>query len=127
MAKVEVHLWSGLRAAADGKEMVEIEASTVGEVLKGLVAAHPGLQGAIDAGVSVAVDGRIIATGLTEPVHADSEVYLMQRLKGGRSPGFALRRSPKAKRRKVGSRMRPVTIFKLSLRAFPCSDRPEQS
>jgi molybdopterin synthase sulfur carrier subunit len=80
---VEVNLWSGLRALADGKDKVEVDASTVGEVLTGLVAAHPGLQDAIDAGVSVAVDGRIIASGLTEPVKPDSEVFLMQRLKGG--------------------------------------------
>lgn len=80
---VEVNLWSGLRALADGKDKVEVEASTVGEVLTGLVKAYPGLQDAIDAGVSVAVDGRIIASGLTEPVQPDSEVFLMQRLKGG--------------------------------------------
>ena len=80
---VEVNLWSGLRALADGKDRVEVDASTVGEVLSGLVAAHPGLQDAIDAGVSVAVDGRIIVARLTEPVGPDSEVYLMQRLKGG--------------------------------------------
>ena len=80
---VEVNLWSGLRALADGKDRVEIEAGTVGEVLDGLVAAYPGLKDAIEAGVSVSVDGRIIASGLTEPVRPDSEVYLMQRLKGG--------------------------------------------
>jgi molybdopterin converting factor small subunit len=80
---VEVNLWSGLRAFADGKDKVEVEAATVGEVLRELVKVHPGLQGTIDAGVSVAVDGRVIASGLTEPVRPDSEVYLMQRLKGG--------------------------------------------
>jgi molybdopterin synthase sulfur carrier subunit len=80
---VEVHLWSGLRAMAGGNEVVEVDAKNVGEVLKGLVTAHPGLQAAIDAGVSVAVDGRIYASGLTEPVGPDSEVYLMQRIKGG--------------------------------------------
>jgi hypothetical protein len=37
----------------------------------------------IEAGVSVAVDGRVIASGLTEEVKPDSEVYLMQQLKGG--------------------------------------------
>ena len=79
----DVHLWSGLRAMADGNEMVTVEASTVGEVLTALVAAHPGLKDAIDAGVSVAVDGRIIASALNEPVRPDSEVYLMQRIKGG--------------------------------------------
>lgn len=80
---VEVHLWSGLRALADGKEKVEVEASTVGEVLSGLVKAYPALRSTIDAGVSVAVDGRVIASSLTEPVTPDSEIYLMQRLKGG--------------------------------------------
>ena len=80
---VEVHLWSGLRALADGHETVEVEARTVGEVLSGLVAAHPGLEDAIEAGVSVSVDGRIIVSGLTEKVEPTSEVFLMQRLKGG--------------------------------------------
>lgn len=80
---VEVNLWSGLRALADGKDKVEIEAKTVGEVLTGLVQAYPALKDTIDAGVSVAVDGRVIASSLTEPVRPDSEVFLMQRLKGG--------------------------------------------
>lgn len=80
---VEVNLWSGLRAFADGKESVEVEAKNVGEVLKALVVTHPGLEAAIRAGVSVVVDGRVIATGLTEEIKPDSEVYLMQRLKGG--------------------------------------------
>lgn len=80
---VEVNLWSGLRAFADGKQTVEVEASNIGEVLRGLVKAYPGLKPAIDAGVSVAVDGRIIANSLTEPVNPDSEVYLLQRIKGG--------------------------------------------
>jgi molybdopterin converting factor small subunit len=80
---VEVNLWAGLRAFADGKDKVEVEAKNVGEVLTALVRAYPGLQGAIDAGVSVAVDGKIYAFGLTEPVHDDSEVFLMQRIKGG--------------------------------------------
>ena len=80
---VEVNLWSGLRALTGGADTVEVEAETVGEVLKGLVAVHPELAGPIEAGVSVVVDGRVIASSLTEPVRPDSEVYLMQRLKGG--------------------------------------------
>ena len=80
---VEVNLWSGLRALADGKDKVEVDAVDVGGVLTGLVAAYPGLADAIEAGVSVAVDGRIIASALDEPVGPDSEVFLMQRLKGG--------------------------------------------
>ena len=80
---VEVNLWSGLRKFADGAESVEVDAKNTGEVLRGLVKAHPGLEEAIDAGVSVAVDGRVIASSLTEPVNEDSEVWLMMRLRGG--------------------------------------------
>ncbi len=80
---VDVLLWGSLRPFADGEETVSVEAATVGEVLNGLVRAHPGLKPHIDAGVSVAVDGRIISSSLGEPVGPDSEVVLMQRLKGG--------------------------------------------
>ena len=80
---VEVNLWSGLRAHADGQDKVEVEAKNVGEVLSGLAAAHPGLAPIIEAGVSVSVDGRVIASSLTHPVTEDSEIWLMQKLKGG--------------------------------------------
>lgn len=80
---VEVHLWSGLRSLTGGREVVEVEAKTTGELLRALVQAYPHLQAPIDAGVSIAIDGRVIATGLTEPIPEGSEVYLMQRLRGG--------------------------------------------
>ena len=80
---VEVHLWSGLRSLTGGREVVEVEATNTGELLRELVRAYPQLEGPIQAGVSVAIDGRIIASGLTEPIPEGSEVYLMQRLRGG--------------------------------------------
>ena len=80
---VEVNLWSGLRAQAGGHETVEVEAKTVGEVLSALIEAYPALKPRIDAGVSVAVDGRIIVNSLTEPVSPNSEVFLLQKLRGG--------------------------------------------
>ncbi|RLK00673.1 MoaD/ThiS family protein [Ruegeria conchae] len=80
---IQVHLWSSLRSLTGGQQVVEVEAATTGELLKELVRHHPRLQAPIDAGVSVAVDGRIIATGLSEPIPEGAEVYLMQRLRGG--------------------------------------------
>jgi len=80
---VEVNLWLGLSDFADGKTKVDVDAKNVGEVLKRIVEAHPGLEPFIEAGVSVAVDGRLIANDLTEPVYPETEVYLIQQLKGG--------------------------------------------
>ena len=80
---VKVHLWSGLRSLADGQDEVDVEASTVGEVLRGLILKYPELEAYIDAGVSVAVDRKIIATDLTKSVTEKSEIYLMQKLRGG--------------------------------------------
>lgn len=80
---VAVNLWSSLRPLAGGQDVVEVEAATVGELLTKLETAYPDLAPAIEAGVSVSVDGRIIASSLSEPVKPDSEVYLMMRLRGG--------------------------------------------
>ena len=80
---VKVYLWSGLRSLADGKETVDLEASNIREVLVGLQAAYPQLKATIESGVSVAVDGKIIANDLTTSVSEESEIYLMQKLRGG--------------------------------------------
>ncbi|WGW05417.1 MoaD/ThiS family protein [Tropicibacter oceani] len=82
MARIEVNLWSGLRRLADGQQVVTVEATTVGEMLDALVAAHPALGPLLQAGVSVAIDGEI-TNGRHLPVTPENEVFLMQRLKGG--------------------------------------------
>ncbi len=79
----KVHLWASLRRFAEGHEVVEVDAATVGQMMDALEKAHPGLGPAIKAGLSVAVDGEVIANNRSAPVKADSEVYLLQRLKGG--------------------------------------------
>ena len=80
---LSVHLWSALRRYTDGREVVEVDATNIGTMLAALERDWPGLAPAIAAGVSVSVDGRIIANSLTEPLSPDNEIYLLQRLKGG--------------------------------------------
>lgn len=82
MELVKIHLWSGLRRLTDGKDVVEVEARTVGEALDALVVAHPAVKPLIESGVSVVVDDEMI-TSLHHKITADNELYLMQRLKGG--------------------------------------------
>ena len=81
--RVKVHLWSALRRHTDGAEVVEVEAATTGQLLEALRAAYPGLAPVIEAGVSVAIDGRIYATSLTQPVAPENEIFILQRIKGG--------------------------------------------
>ncbi len=80
---VEVALWGNLRPLTGGVDKVVVEARNIRDMLEGLVAAHPALEPIIEAGVSVAIDGRVIASSVTEPIPEGAEVVLMQRLKGG--------------------------------------------
>ncbi len=81
--RVQVHLWSALRRHTGGAEVVEVEAATTGQLLEALRRDYPGLGPMIDAGVSVAIDGRIYATSLSQPVTPENEIFILQRIKGG--------------------------------------------
>lgn len=81
--EVTVHLWSGLRAFADGRETVTVRARTIGEMLDALAESYPGLAPIIESGVSVSIDGKVIAQSLTHPVAPENEIWLLQRIKGG--------------------------------------------
>ncbi len=83
MPVVDVHLWSGLRRLTDGAEVVTVEASTIGEMLKALSATHPELKPILDGGVAVAVNGEIYNGALFKPLNEGDEVFLMQKIKGG--------------------------------------------
>lgn len=80
---VEINLWSGLRRFAGGQDKVDVTGNTVGEILDDLVARYPGMAPVIQAGVSISVDGEILPTARHVPVRDDSEIFLLQRLKGG--------------------------------------------
>ena len=79
---VKVNLWSGLRKLADGQLVISVQASTLREMLAALIAAHPGLQPVIKAGVSISVNG-VIEADLSAKVDPADEVFLIQRIKGG--------------------------------------------
>lgn len=80
---VRVRLWGSLAAAADGQTEVEIEASTMREMLDRLAEKYPATLPQLERGVSVAIDGRIYNDSWFTPIHPESEVVLLARLKGG--------------------------------------------
>lgn len=82
-SKINVNLWSGLRELTGGQDVITVEAATIGEMLAAITQKYPALDPVIEAGVSVSIDGRIIASSLRESVSADNEIFLLQQLKGG--------------------------------------------
>ena len=80
---VKVQIFGSLKAATDDKSEVEIDASTLRELLDALADRYPGMRPQLDRGVSVAIDGRIYNDSWFTRIKDDSEVVLLARLKGG--------------------------------------------
>ncbi len=80
---VKVVLWGSLKQAAGGKTELNLEAKNVRELLDRLVEQYPKLEGHLDQGVSVSIDGVLFRDAWFAPIKPDSEVYLLPRLAGG--------------------------------------------
>ena len=80
---VEVHLWSSMRRFAEDQESVNIAGHTVGEVLRNLATAYPGLEPVIEDGASLTVNGDYAGDSHQMPIKEGDEVFLLQRVRGG--------------------------------------------
>lgn len=80
---VRVHFGSSLRDLTDGVSQVEIEASTVRRLIKNLDERFPGMGDRLAEGVSVSIDGEIIADALYEDLPDGAEVHFLPTLSGG--------------------------------------------
>lgn len=79
-----------LQNLTDGVKQVELEASSVRQVVEGLEGMFPGMKerlvedGEIRPNISVAVDGEITPMGILEKIAANSEVHFVPAIGGGR-------------------------------------------
>ena len=80
---VEVALLGSLRAHAEGRAKVHVEARNFKELLDALVAQYPGMKPQIDRGVSMAIDGLVYKEAWFTPIKPDSEVVLLPYMQGG--------------------------------------------
>lgn len=80
---VEVHLWGGLRPAADGASTLHIEARDIRELFRKLEERHPGMAPHIARGIAVSINGKIYRDSWGEPIPENAEVYLLPRIQGG--------------------------------------------
>ena len=78
-----------LQKLTDGVKQVELEASSVRQVVEGLEGMFPGMKerlvedGEIRPNISVAVDGEITPMGILEKIAPDSEVHFVPAIGGG--------------------------------------------
>jgi molybdopterin synthase sulfur carrier subunit len=79
-----------LQNLTGGHSILEIDGSTVREIIQNLDRSFPGIQdrliesGRLRLNVSVAVDGEITPMGLAESVTPQSEVHFITAIRGGR-------------------------------------------
>ena len=80
---LKVSLTGSLRAAAGGKDAIELEATTIRELLTKLIDRYPEMQTQLDAGIAVAINGEIYRDNWGASIPANSEVFLLPRIQGG--------------------------------------------
>ena len=84
-----VFIPSLMQKLSDGKSRVEIEGSSVRQIVNNLEAEYPGFMerlvddGRIKGNISVAIDGEITPLGMLEKVGEDSEVHFLPAIGGG--------------------------------------------
>ena len=80
---VNVNFTSSFRPALGGVDALEIEATTLRELMRILVAKYPRMQSHIDDGIVLAINGEIYRDNWDVEIQAGSEVFLMPRIQGG--------------------------------------------
>lgn len=78
-----VNLWGALRPAANGDASVEVEASTIRDLMNKLEERYPLMTEQIEEGIAVSINGTIYQDTWSEPIPTDAEVYLLPRIPGG--------------------------------------------
>jgi len=80
---MEVGLTGSLRSAAGGAAVVEIEASTIRELLNRIVDRYPAMNEHMEAGIAVSINGEIYRDDWSKDIPQGAEVFLLPRIQGG--------------------------------------------
>ncbi len=75
--------FSSMIRVGDGLETIHVRASSIDELMHALLLRYPDLQGHIDRGVAVSINGQIFRDDWTVTIPEDAEVYLIPRIEGG--------------------------------------------
>ena len=78
-----VHLTGELRRYAGGCTLVDVEASSVAKLIERLVDRFPGLDGRLQSGIAVAIDGDVMTNADFLPLEPNAEVHFLPAISGG--------------------------------------------
>lgn len=84
-----VFIPSLMQALTGGKHQVQVQGSTVRQIVESLEKAYPGIKerlvenNRIKPNISVAIDGEVTPMGMLEKVGEDSEVHFLPAIGGG--------------------------------------------
>ena len=79
----EVRLCGGLRDAADGAESIQVDGTTIRELLENLGKEYPLIREKIGHGIAISLDGVIYRDDWDQPIPDGAEVGLLVRIAGG--------------------------------------------
>ncbi|MFT4726123.1 MAG: molybdopterin synthase sulfur carrier subunit [Granulosicoccus sp.] len=78
-----IHLWGGLRPAVGDAESVDINATTIRELMTKLEERYPLMSRHIETGIAVSINGTIYQDSWAQTLPAEAEIYLLPRIQGG--------------------------------------------
>ncbi len=79
----DVELFAGLRDAVGGAKSVQVEGTTIRELLQNIARDYPSLHKRIKQGIAVAIDGNIYRDDWDQKISEGAEVVLLSRIAGG--------------------------------------------
>lgn len=82
MARV-VSISSRVRDLTGGLDTFDVDAGTVGGLIRALEARFPGLGALVEDEMSLAIDGEVFQDAPSEPLQPGTEVVLIPRISGG--------------------------------------------
>ena len=80
---VEVKLWGALHPATGGASTIEIEATTIRELLRKLQEQYPDTAPFVKNGIAVSIDGVLYRDSWEKKLPPSAEIYLLPRIVGG--------------------------------------------
>ena len=80
---MKVSLTGALRTAADGVAEIDVEATTIRELLTRVLERYPDMDGLVDDGIAVSINGEIFRDNWSEQIPAGAEIFLLPRIPGG--------------------------------------------